>query len=84
LRRNESPVGVVEVRGVGKWQGCLVLTVRRFDGGGRGLLVHDAEIATRGKPAVPDCANGWRNPGDTPARLALFICGAQHAKVPPA
>jgi mannose-6-phosphate isomerase-like protein (cupin superfamily) len=26
----------------------------------------------------------WRNPGDTPARLALFICGAQHAKVPPA
>ena len=26
----------------------------------------------------------WRNPGDTPARLALFIFGAQHAKVPPA
>jgi len=26
----------------------------------------------------------WRNPGDTPARLALFICGASHAKVPPA
>jgi len=25
----------------------------------------------------------WRNPGDTPARLALFICGASHATVPP-
>ena len=24
----------------------------------------------------------WRNPGDTPARLALFICGAAHAGVP--
>ena len=24
----------------------------------------------------------WRNPGDTPARLALFICGASHANVP--
>jgi mannose-6-phosphate isomerase-like protein (cupin superfamily) len=23
----------------------------------------------------------WRNPGDTPARLALFICGASHANV---
>jgi mannose-6-phosphate isomerase-like protein (cupin superfamily) len=26
----------------------------------------------------------WRNPGDTTARVALFICGANHAKVPPA
>jgi hypothetical protein len=26
----------------------------------------------------------WRNPGDKPARLALFICGASHAKVPQA
>jgi mannose-6-phosphate isomerase-like protein (cupin superfamily) len=26
----------------------------------------------------------WKNPGDTPARLALFICGAAHATVPPA
>jgi mannose-6-phosphate isomerase-like protein (cupin superfamily) len=26
----------------------------------------------------------WRNPGDTPARLALFICGASHAGIPPA
>jgi mannose-6-phosphate isomerase-like protein (cupin superfamily) len=26
----------------------------------------------------------WRNDGDTPARLALFICGASHAAVPPA
>ncbi|MGX9788631.1 cupin domain-containing protein [Mycobacterium sp. MMS18-G62] len=25
----------------------------------------------------------WTNPGDTPAKLALFICGASHAKVPP-
>lgn len=25
----------------------------------------------------------WRNPGDTPAHVALFICGANHAKVPP-
>jgi mannose-6-phosphate isomerase-like protein (cupin superfamily) len=24
----------------------------------------------------------WRNLGDTPARLALFICGASHAAVP--
>jgi mannose-6-phosphate isomerase-like protein (cupin superfamily) len=24
----------------------------------------------------------WKNPGDTPARLALFICGASHAAVP--
>jgi mannose-6-phosphate isomerase-like protein (cupin superfamily) len=24
----------------------------------------------------------WRNPGDSPARLALFICGASHAGVP--
>jgi len=24
----------------------------------------------------------WRNPGDTPARLALFICGASHSNVP--
>ncbi|MGP4057805.1 cupin domain-containing protein [Mycobacterium sp. 4D054] len=23
----------------------------------------------------------WRNPGDTPARLALFVCGAHHADV---
>jgi mannose-6-phosphate isomerase-like protein (cupin superfamily) len=26
----------------------------------------------------------WKNPGDKPARLALFICGASHANVPPA
>jgi mannose-6-phosphate isomerase-like protein (cupin superfamily) len=26
----------------------------------------------------------WKNPGDTPARLALFVCGASHAKVTPA
>jgi mannose-6-phosphate isomerase-like protein (cupin superfamily) len=26
----------------------------------------------------------WKNPGDTPARMALFICGANHAAVPPA
>jgi mannose-6-phosphate isomerase-like protein (cupin superfamily) len=26
----------------------------------------------------------WKNPGDQPARLALFICGANHAKVPAA
>ena len=25
----------------------------------------------------------WKNPGDTPARLALFVCGASHAKVTP-
>ncbi|HKP44432.1 cupin domain-containing protein [Mycobacterium sp.] len=25
----------------------------------------------------------WKNPGDTPARLALFICGAAHANVSP-
>ena len=25
----------------------------------------------------------WINPGDTPARLALFMCGASHAGVPP-
>jgi mannose-6-phosphate isomerase-like protein (cupin superfamily) len=24
----------------------------------------------------------WKNRGDTPARVALFICGASHAKVP--
>ncbi|HEX3545601.1 MAG TPA: cupin domain-containing protein [Mycobacterium sp.] len=24
----------------------------------------------------------WTNPGDTPARLAMFICGASHATVP--
>ncbi len=24
----------------------------------------------------------WKNPGDTPARLALFVCGASHARVP--
>jgi len=24
----------------------------------------------------------WRNPGDSPARLALFICGAAHSAVP--
>lgn len=23
----------------------------------------------------------WRNPGDVPARLALFVCGAEHDKV---
>jgi quercetin dioxygenase-like cupin family protein len=23
----------------------------------------------------------WKNPGDTPARLALFVCGAHHAEV---
>ncbi|ODQ94103.1 cupin domain-containing protein [Mycolicibacterium holsaticum] len=23
----------------------------------------------------------WRNPGDTPARMAVFICGAEHASV---
>ncbi|HEX3284279.1 MAG TPA: cupin domain-containing protein [Mycobacterium sp.] len=26
----------------------------------------------------------WKNPGDKPARLALFICGANHSAVPPA
>jgi quercetin dioxygenase-like cupin family protein len=26
----------------------------------------------------------WKNPTDKPARLALFVCGASHAKVPPA
>jgi len=26
----------------------------------------------------------WKNPGDKPARMALFICGANHAKVPAA
>lgn len=26
----------------------------------------------------------WTNPGDTPARMAIFICGADHAAVPPA
>jgi mannose-6-phosphate isomerase-like protein (cupin superfamily) len=26
----------------------------------------------------------WKNPGDTVARLALFICGASHAAVPAA
>ena len=25
----------------------------------------------------------WTNPGDTPARMAVFICGASHANVPP-
>ena len=25
----------------------------------------------------------WKNPGDAPARLALFICGTFHAGVPP-
>ena len=25
----------------------------------------------------------WKNPGDKPARLALFMCGASHANVPP-
>lgn len=24
----------------------------------------------------------WKNPGDTPARMAVFICGAEHANVP--
>jgi mannose-6-phosphate isomerase-like protein (cupin superfamily) len=24
----------------------------------------------------------WKNPGDTPARVALFVCGASHAGVP--
>jgi quercetin dioxygenase-like cupin family protein len=26
----------------------------------------------------------WKNPGDKPARMALFICGANHAQVPAA
>jgi mannose-6-phosphate isomerase-like protein (cupin superfamily) len=26
----------------------------------------------------------WRNPGDTTARLAVFMCGASHADVPAA
>ena len=26
----------------------------------------------------------WKNPGDTPARMAIFICGANHEGVPPA
>jgi mannose-6-phosphate isomerase-like protein (cupin superfamily) len=25
----------------------------------------------------------WKNPGDTPARLAVFTCGASHSAVPP-
>jgi mannose-6-phosphate isomerase-like protein (cupin superfamily) len=25
----------------------------------------------------------WKNPGSTPAKMALFICGASHATVPP-
>jgi mannose-6-phosphate isomerase-like protein (cupin superfamily) len=26
----------------------------------------------------------WKNPGETVARLAVFMCGASHAAVPPA
>jgi mannose-6-phosphate isomerase-like protein (cupin superfamily) len=26
----------------------------------------------------------WKNPGDTTARMALFVCGAEHSAVPPA
>jgi mannose-6-phosphate isomerase-like protein (cupin superfamily) len=26
----------------------------------------------------------WKNPGSTPARMALFLCGAKHAAVPSA
>jgi hypothetical protein len=26
----------------------------------------------------------WKNPGDKPARMTIFICGAQHANVPAA
>jgi mannose-6-phosphate isomerase-like protein (cupin superfamily) len=26
----------------------------------------------------------WKNPGDKPARMAVFICGANHSAVPPA
>jgi quercetin dioxygenase-like cupin family protein len=26
----------------------------------------------------------WRNAGDTTARLAVFMCGANHTNVPPA
>ena len=26
----------------------------------------------------------WKNPGDTTARLAVFMCGASHSAVPPA
>jgi len=26
----------------------------------------------------------WRNPGATPARMAVFFCGAKHSAVPPA
>jgi mannose-6-phosphate isomerase-like protein (cupin superfamily) len=37
------------------------------------------------KPGDTVVQNGtrhrWKNPGDTPARMALFICGAHHANV---
>ncbi|AMO59097.1 cupin [Mycolicibacterium phlei] len=37
------------------------------------------------KPGDTVVQNGtrhrWRNPGDTPARMAVFLCGAEHANV---
>ena len=35
-----------------------------------------------GDTVVPNgTRHRWRNPGDVPARLALFVCGAHHAEV---
>ena len=40
------------------------------------------------KPGDTVVQNGtrhrWKNPGDTPARMAIFLCGANHAEVPAA
>jgi mannose-6-phosphate isomerase-like protein (cupin superfamily) len=56
-------------------EGTVVL---ELDGG--------AEVTLR--PGDTVVQNGtrhrWRNPGDTTARLAVFMCGASHADVPAA
>ncbi len=75
LRGNESPVGVVEVRGVVERQGRQVLAVCGLDGGGRWVLLHDAEIATRTRPPVVDSANGCTPSSDRTRRVRkVSVC----------
>ncbi len=52
--------------------------VRRVDDGAEVILCAGDTVVQNGT------RHRWKNPGDKPARMTVFLCGAQHATVPPA
>lgn len=54
-------------------EGTLVL---ELDDGAQATLYPGDTVVQNGT------RHRWKNVGDTPARMAVFICGASHAKVP--